>query len=171
MIDHLLRDLQVLRKADLLIGKIWLNVLLRRLGLFAFAGLIAMFGLGMADVAAFYALQTLLGTVWAATLVALVDFVLAIIALVVASKSQPGPEIDLAFEIRKMAVETIQLDAHDLKLTLDALVQEIKGVKASITQIVQNPLDAAAQRILVPAALSIVRGFAQRRSGQKGEKA
>jgi hypothetical protein len=34
MIDHLLRDLQVLRKADILIGKIWLNVLARRLGLF-----------------------------------------------------------------------------------------------------------------------------------------
>ena len=44
MIDHLLRDLQVLRKADILIGKIWLNMLARRLGLFSFAGLIGLFG-------------------------------------------------------------------------------------------------------------------------------
>ena len=38
MIDHLLRDLQVLRKADILIGKIWLNVLARRLGLVYLCG-------------------------------------------------------------------------------------------------------------------------------------
>jgi hypothetical protein len=57
MIDNLVRDLQVLWKADALIGKIWLNVMARRFGLFAFAGLIAVFGLGMANVAGFYALQ------------------------------------------------------------------------------------------------------------------
>lgn len=44
MIDHFLRDLQVLRKADFVIAKIWLNVLLRRFGLVAFAALIATFG-------------------------------------------------------------------------------------------------------------------------------
>jgi hypothetical protein len=38
MIDHLVRDLQVLRKADLLIGKIWLGVFARRLGLSILAG-------------------------------------------------------------------------------------------------------------------------------------
>jgi hypothetical protein len=32
VIDHLLRDLQVLRKANLLIGKIWLNVVLTGVG-------------------------------------------------------------------------------------------------------------------------------------------
>ena len=57
MIDNLIRDLQVLRKADLLIGRIWLNVMARRFGLFAFAGFIAVFGLGMANVAGFYALE------------------------------------------------------------------------------------------------------------------
>jgi len=57
MINHLRRDFQVLRKADSLIAKICLNVLVRRFGLLAFAGLIAGFGLGMANVAGFYALQ------------------------------------------------------------------------------------------------------------------
>jgi hypothetical protein len=32
VIDHLLRDLQVLRKANLLIAKIWLNVVLKGVG-------------------------------------------------------------------------------------------------------------------------------------------
>ena len=101
MIDHLLRDLQVLRKADILIGKIWLNVLARRLGLFAFAGLIGLFGLGMANVAGYNALQSSIGIVWAATVVAIADFAIAAIMLLLASRSRPGPEIDIALELRK----------------------------------------------------------------------
>ena len=105
MIDHLLRDLQVLRKADFLIAKIWMNVLLRRSGLFALAGLIAVFGLAMANVAGFYALQPSVGPVWAAAIVAAIDFVIAVIVLLAASRSQPGPEIELALGVRQMALE------------------------------------------------------------------
>lgn len=159
MIDHLVRDLQVLRKADFLIAKIWLNGLLRRSGLVAFAGLVAVFGLGMANVAGFYALQASWGPVWAATIVALVDLVIAGIVLFVASKAGPGPELDLALDVRKMAIDSVQTDVRDLKLTFDALGQEVKNVKENITHLVQNPLDAAAQKLLIPAALSIVRGL------------
>jgi len=158
MIDHLVRELQVLRKSDFLIAKIWFNLLARRFGLVAFAGLIAMFGLGMANIAGFYALQASLGPVWAATLVTLVDLGIAAIVLLAASKSRPGPELELAFDVRKMAVESLQADARDLKLTLDALVHELKNVRANITQLVQNPLDVAAQKLLIPAALSVLRG-------------
>lgn len=159
MIDHLLRDLQVLRKADILIGKIWLNVLARRLGLFAFAGLIGVFGLGMANVAAYYTLQNSLGVIWAATVVAIMDFAIALIVLLVGSRTRPGPEIDVAFEVRRTALESIQEDARDLKLTIDTLGQEIKNVKQNITAVVHNPLDVAAEKLLVPAVLSLLRGL------------
>ena len=158
MIDHLVHDLQVLRKADVLIAKIWLHLLARRSGLIAFAGLISMFGLGMANVAGFYALQTPVGPVWAATIVAALDLVIATIVLLVAGKSRPGPDLDLAMDVRRMAVESIQTDARDLKLTMDALVDELKNVRASVAQLVHNPLDVAAQKLLIPAALSIIRG-------------
>jgi Putative Actinobacterial Holin-X, holin superfamily III len=123
MIDHLLRDLQVLRKADILIGKIWLNVLARRLGLFAFAGLIGLFGLGMANVAGYNALQSSIGIVWAATVVAVADFAIAAIVLLLSSRSRPGPEIDIALELRKTALESIHEDARDLRLTIDNMGQ------------------------------------------------
>jgi hypothetical protein len=113
MIDHLLRDLQVLRKADMLIGKIWLNLLARRLGLFVFAALIGVFGLGMANVAGYNGLQNSLGTVWAAGMVALIDFAIALIVLLLAVRSRPGPEIDLALEVRKTALDQLHEDARD----------------------------------------------------------
>ena len=159
MIDHLLRDLQVLRKADILIGKIWLNVLARRLGLFAFAGLIGLFGLGMANVAGYNALQSSIGIIWAATVVAIADFAIAAIMLLFASRSHPGPEIDVALELRKTALESIHEDARDLRLTIDAMGQEIRNVKQNVTALVHNPLDIATEKLLVPAVLSILRGM------------
>jgi hypothetical protein len=159
MIDHLLRDLQVLRKADIIIAKIWLNVLARRLGLFAFAGLIGLFGLGMANVAGYNALQSSIGMVWAATVVAIADFAIAAIVLLLASRSRPGPEIDIALELRKIALESIHEDARDLKLTIDAMGQEIRAVKQNVTALVHNPLDVATEKLLVPAVLSILRGI------------
>jgi hypothetical protein len=131
----------------------------RRLGLFAFAALIAVFGLGMANVAGFYALQAPLGPVWAAAIVASVDLAIAAIVLIVGSNARPGPEIDVAFDVRKMAVDALQADTHDLKLAIEAVGQELNNVKESITQLVHNPLDVAAQKLLIPAALSILRGM------------
>ncbi len=164
MFDRLVRDAQVLRKADFLIAKIWLSVLVRRFGLFAFAGLIAIFGLGMANVAGFYALQTPIGSVWAAVAVAIADFVIAAVMGLVASKSHPGPEIELAFEVRKLAIDSIQADARDLKLSFDALGSEVKNARATIAGLVQNPLDVAAQKLIIPAALSIVRGLRSKKA-------
>lgn len=159
MIDNLVRDLQVLRKADFLIGKIWLGVFARRFGLFAFAGLIAVFGLGMANVAGFYALQASAGPIWGAAIVAIVDLVIAAVVLLMAANARPGPEIELALDVRKMAIDSIQEDARDLKLTIDVLGQEIREVKANIVGFAHNPLDVTAQKLLIPAALAIIKGM------------
>ena len=163
MIDHLVRDLQVLKKADFLIGKIWLDILLRRAGLIAFSGLIAVFGLGMVNVAGFYALQVSIGQAWAAAAVALIDIVIAAIVLLLASRSRPGPELELAFEVRKMAFDSIEADARDLKLTVEAVGQELKNVRANITELAHNPLDVAARKLLVPAVLSMLKGMRSRK--------
>lgn len=159
MIDNLVRDLQVLWKADSLIGKIWLNVMARRFGLFAFAGLIAVFGLGMANVAGFYGLQTAWGPVWAAAIVAAADFIMAIFIMMLARNAHPGPEIELALDVRKMAIASIQADARDLKLTIDALGQEIRHTRDSIAGFVHHPLDAATEKLLIPAVLAVIRGL------------
>ncbi len=159
MIDHLLRDLQALRKADLLIGKIWLGVFARRLGLYAFAGLIAVFGLGMANLAAYNSLQPSIGVIWSASAVAAADLLIAATVLLLANNSRPGPEIDMAFEMRRMAVDSMQENARGLKLTVDAITHEMKTVKENVAAVVHNPLDAAAEKLLVPAVLSILRGL------------
>jgi hypothetical protein len=166
MIDNLVRDLQVLRKADFLIGRIWFGVIARRFSLFVFAGLIAVFGLGMANIAGFYALQPGVGPVWASVIVAAADFVIAAIVLLIASNSRPGPEIELALDVRRIAIDAIQADARDLKLTVDALGQDLREAKANLVAFTHNPLDVATQKLLIPAALSLIRGMRSKRAQQ-----
>jgi hypothetical protein len=158
MIGDFSQDLRLLKKADSLIGKIWLKVMARRFGLFAYAGLIAVFGLAMSNVAGFYTLQPFVGPAWAATIVAIADSVQAAIVILVARNFEPGPEIELA-DVRKIAIESLQADARDLKVTVDALGQEIRDAKDIIVGFIHNPLDAAAQNVLVPAAISIINGL------------
>ena len=164
MIENLVRDFQVLRKADFLIGKIWLGVLARRFSLFAFAGLIAVFGLGMANVAGFYALQPAVGPVWASVIVAAVDLVIAAIVSLIAGNSRPGPEIELAFDVRKMAIDAIQADARDVKLVVDTFGQELRDAKANLIALKQHPLDVATEKLLIPAALSLIRGMRSKKA-------
>jgi hypothetical protein len=165
MMDDVVRDLQVLWKADSLIARIWLNVLARRFALFVFAALIAVFGLGMANVAGVYALQTSLGSVWAAAIVALVDFILAAIVLSLGLSARPGSEIELALEVRKMAIASLQSDSADIKLAVDSLRKDIQQTKDSIAGFVHDPLSGAAERFLIPAALSLIKGMRSKKSG------
>ena len=159
MVDHLLRDLQALRKADLLIGKIWLGVFARRLGLVMFAALIAVFGLGMGNLAAYNGLQQSIGVIWAAAVVAVADLAIAAVVFFVAGKARPGPEIDMAFEMRRIALEAVQDNARDLKLTVEAIAQQVKSARENVAAVVHNPLDVAAEKLLVPAILSILKGL------------
>jgi hypothetical protein len=163
MIDDFFQGLRRLQKADALISKIWLNVLACQFGLFIFGGLIAVFGLGMTNVAGFYALQASLGPIWAAVVVAIADFILAAIVVLMARNSQPGPEIEQALDARKTAIEAIQASTHDLKVTIDAFGQDIRDVKDAIAGFVQNPLDAAVQNLLIPAATSIIKGLSSKK--------
>ena len=53
MVESFVRDLRLLWKADGLIAEIWLAAEVRRSGILLFAGLVAMFGLGMENLAAY----------------------------------------------------------------------------------------------------------------------
>ena len=164
MIDDLVRDFQVLWKADSLVGRIWLNVLSKRLALSVFAALIAVFGLGMANVAGFMGLQAAYGPVASAAIVAVVDLGLAALVFGLASRTRPGAELELALEVRKMALASIQSDSADVRLAVEQMGRDIRQTRDSIAGLVQNPLGAATERLLVPAAVSVLKGLREKRT-------
>jgi hypothetical protein len=63
------------------------------------------------NLAGLYALQTSLGSVWAAIVVAIADLAPAAIVILAATHCKPGAEIVLADDARKIAIEAVQADA------------------------------------------------------------
>ena len=70
-----------------------------------------------------------IGSVWAAASVAVGDLAIAALVVVLARHRQPGPELQLALDVRQMAIEAIQADASELKSTIDTLGREIRDAK------------------------------------------
>jgi len=159
MVEDLVDNLHAIQQSDAIIGRLWFGALTRRLGLAALAGLIAMFGLGMANVAGFYAMLEPEGPVWAAAIVAAADLALAAAVILVSGRVQPDPEIERAFDARKMAIESIRADVSDLKAATDAFVQDVRDAKDSILEFAHDPLDSAVQKLLIPAAASFINGL------------
>jgi len=163
MMDEFISHLQTLSKVDSLIARIWLNVIARRFALLVFAGLIAVFGLGMADLAGFYLLQASLGPIWAAASVALADFIIAALLALAAQRVKPGAELDAAMDVRGMAIKALQENASELESSVRGLTEQLRDARDNIAGIVSNPLDAAAQKLLLPAVIAIVKGIRSRR--------
>lgn len=159
MVEDLVDNLHALRQADSIIARLWLDAAARRVGLLAGAGVIAAVGIGMADVAGFYALLPSQGPVWAAAIVAAVDFVLAAATLVVSRSVKPDREIERAFDARKMAIEAIRADVGELKATGDAWARDIRDAKDSILEFAHDPLNSAIQKVLIPAATALIDGW------------
>ena len=150
---RVLSHLRILWRVESTIAEARLRVTVHRAVLYIFAALIAVFGLGMLNVAAFFALQPHWGATWAAFAAALGDFVLAIIAVLIAVAVRPGADVNTALELRQAAIEGLEAE-------LSALQEPL----AWISRAARNPIDTALPAIIVPLITAIVRGLRKNRA-------
>jgi hypothetical protein len=113
--DNLIRNIRVLWRAETIIADIKLRHLMMRSGLHAFAALVAVFGLLMFEMAAYFALILVWNPIWAAVALGAINFAIAAVLMLVASRQQPGRELELANEVQKSAVEALNQDAQALQ--------------------------------------------------------
>lgn len=132
--ERLSRALKALARADTLIATIWLTAAAKRGVLLALAALIAALGVGMLDVAAYFAIEPHVGAVWAAASVAGVDFVIAALLALAALLIRPGRDLELALELRGNAVE-------------------------QLTSLAANPMDLAGQALMGPLTSMLLRAL------------
>ena len=142
------RHVRVLWRAERIIAETRLRITLRRAMLYALAGLIAVFALGMLNVAAFLYLETLWGPVWAALAAALGDLVLAAIVAGIALATRPGPEVASALELRDAAIDGLEAELEPLQERF-----------AWLSRAARDPLDTMLPAILVPLVTAIVRSL------------
>jgi hypothetical protein len=154
VLHRVFRYLRILWRVEATIAEARLRVAMRRSVLYASAGLIAAFGLGMLNVAAFFAFESAWGPVWAAVAAALGDFVLAVVVAGIALAARPGSDLNTAVELRQAAIDGIEAE-------FSALQEPI----AWLSRAARNPIDTVLPAILVPLITAIIRGLRRNKPG------
>jgi len=145
-IDSLVANLRTILRANSIIADIHARHLVARSSLTGFAALIAGFGLLMLGLAAYFALERILGPVWAAASVGLANCVIALALVVIASRIRPGRDLELAREVHRTAMDALMADGR-------AVEAEI----ASFKQAFHHPLDSMLPGLIVPLATVLIR--------------
>jgi len=157
VLNRMFRHASVLWRAEGTIAEARLQIAMRRYVLYALAGLIAVFGLGMLNLAAFFAAQALWGPIWAAIAAALGDFIVALIVAGIGGLSaRLGAHLNTALDMRQAALDCI-----------DAEFTAMQEPFAWLSRAARNPIDTALPAALVPVITAIVRGLRKDKAESK----
>jgi hypothetical protein len=147
-VQTVFRHLRVLWRAERIIAETRLRVLLRRSMLYALAGLIAVFGLAMLNVAAYFFLRGHWGPIWAALAAALGDLAIALVVVLIALAVRPGPELPAAIELRDVSIEGLEGELGPLQERF-----------AWLGRAARDPFETVLPAMLIPLITSIMRGL------------
>jgi hypothetical protein len=150
---EIVRHLHVLWRLETTIAQARLRILTRRTVLLTLAGLIALFGLFMANAAAFLGLEPLWGPVRAALTAASADFTLAIVMGTIALGITKSSDLNVALELRRTAIDSIEAE----------LLGQLPWMFGSRSEMG----DTALLALFVPLITAMVRGLRKSKSGQQ----
>ncbi|CTQ53752.1 hypothetical protein LP7551_02279 [Roseibium album] len=159
--ESVVRNMRLIWRAELLIIEAKLNIATKKIGATAFAGLIFIFGLGMLNVAGFFALEQEWGPVYAALGVAIADFLIAALLLLWGSRLSTGPELELAKEVRDAGLEELEAKAEHIQDEVMAVRDELLSLKKSLTAFSKNPLDGTINSLLTPILTLLIKSLSK----------
>lgn len=161
--ESLVRNLRIIWRAELLIVEAKLHVALKRAGLVAFAGLICIFGLGMFNLGAFFALEESWGPVYAAVGVGAADLILAMLVVLWSSRLSTGPELDLAREVRDSGIHELEKRADHLQEDIESVRDELIALKTSLMSFARNPVEGIGVSLLAPLLTMLIKSLSARK--------
>jgi hypothetical protein len=153
--ENVVKHLRALWRTDRIIADIKLRHLLIGLGLRAFAALIAAFGLLMLELSAYFALVQIWSAISAAAVLGVVNFAIAALLFLIASRPPSGRELELANEIHSTSIDALQVEAR-------ALQSELSGM-------IHHPLNSVLPLLIVPLITIIIRSLKKPSAGAAAE--
>ena len=149
--ENIVKNLRLLWRTDRIIAEMRLRHMLVSLGLRAFAALIAAFGLLMFELAAYFALVQVMSAIVAAAILGPVNFAIALILLLIASRRALGQELTLANEIHDSAIDALQGEARATQSQVNRLLHHpLEGLLPLLVPLIT----AAINHLRKPAATS-----------------
>lgn len=157
--QNMTRNLKVLWRTQAIISEHRLSGLVRKSGMMAGAAIVALFGLAMLDLAAFFWLATFVSSALAALVVALINFVLAGVLVILARSGGDSKELATVREVQEMTLEDIEMEAAALQAEYRAVRDELRGLKEQIGGIIRNPASLMSPQMLVPVISAALKAF------------
>jgi hypothetical protein len=153
-VHTLVRTLRLYLRSELLVGEIRLKVQLRKFSLLVFAALIGLMAFVFLNIAAYQFLLASGGPINTPFILAVANILLAIILLVIAAYTRPGPDLAAASDLRNLTSATLE---NELKSNpAVAAIGSFAGIDGL------KGWDSA--RFLVPIITSIIRSLRRRKA-------
>ena len=135
--DDLITKVRLLAKAEAILLRLHLQRAVRQVSLVLAAALFGLLALAMLNVALYLSLAPRIDPALAALAVAGTDLLVGVVAVVAASRLELGPEAEAAESIRDAATQELAADAERLRKKVEDLGEDIRGIRTSISGILQ----------------------------------
>jgi hypothetical protein len=156
--ERIAQNLRLFWRSERLIRRNELRLNIKKVQLTAIAAFVAIFGLVMLSLAAFFALEPLWGRAMSALAVAGFDLALAILLIVVAGGLKPAAEVEMVREARDLALANVEQEVALASAELQALRKDIR-------HFVRHPLESLLPGMIAP----IIRELADGLKAKKAE--
>ena len=133
--DETLLKIRVLTRAEMTLAKANARRIAARSRLYAIALGILLITVVMINLAAYQYLSTQMSEAMAALVIAIVNAVLALLFIFVASRIKPGPEEEMVKEIREMALSELSADAEVVKQNFAQIGADVERIRSGFSSV------------------------------------
>lgn len=165
-----LLKLRILASAELNLARIAARRLATRSTLLAIAIGLLLLAVVIVNIGAYHLLTQTQSESTASFLVAAGDGVLAILAIIIAMRLQPGPEEQMARQIREMAFEELAAEVDDLKDQFGKVGTDVKRIRTGFSFLARSGSLSAGLASIAPVISIIADTIKEHRTKKKEKK-
>lgn len=133
--DDFLKKMQVLLRTEMAIFRINLQTASKQIILFAVSIVLILLAVAALNVGIYTALSENYGRVVGALIVAVINGALAVIIMVIANHTKPGPEAAMAKEIRDLAISELNTDVDKIRQNFDDVKSDVKRIRSGFSSL------------------------------------
>lgn len=138
--DDLVLKFRILLRAESAIRSSQIRLAVRQARLTSVGLVLALLALGMLNMSIYSTLEPRIGGSTGALLLAIVNGVLALILILIAGRMKTGPEVEMAEEIRELAITELAADADQLKQEVQQVRSDVQGISDGFRRLLSGDL-------------------------------